>query len=90
MCQSQLEMKFKGQIYITLRSSVLDPAGTAVQSALQQMSYTVESVRIGKYVEVLLDAIDETTASAQLHQACDQLLANPVIEDYRFDLTAQS
>jgi len=77
-------MKFKAQIYVTLRPSVLDPAGTAVQSALMQQN--VESVRIGKYVEMLLDADDEAIASEQVHTACDRLLANPVIEDFRFDL----
>jgi phosphoribosylformylglycinamidine synthase len=82
-------MKFKAGIYVTLRPSVLDPAGTAVQHALQQMDYAVESVRIGKYIEITLDAADQSTASAQLHLACDQLLTNPVIENYRFELTVQ-
>ncbi|CAN1210299.1 phosphoribosylformylglycinamidine synthase subunit PurS [Tumidithrix helvetica PCC 7403] len=79
-------MKYKAKVFVTLRPSVLDPAGTAVQSALTQMSYNVESVRIGKYVEMVLDATDESEASDRLHQACDQLLANPVIENYRFEL----
>jgi phosphoribosylformylglycinamidine synthase subunit PurS len=82
-------MKFKAGIYVTLRPSVLDPAGTAVQHALQQMDYGVESVRIGKYIEIALNAEDESTASAQLHRACDELLTNPVIENYRFELTVQ-
>jgi phosphoribosylformylglycinamidine synthase len=47
----------------------------------------VEQVRIGKYVELTLTAADETAARQQLDQVCDQLLANPVIENYRFDLT---
>jgi phosphoribosylformylglycinamidine synthase PurS subunit len=83
----QQQMKFKAQVYVTLRPSVLDPAGTAVQSAMQQMDYHVESVRIGKYIEVLLDADSEATAKEQLDQVCDRLLANPVIENYCFELT---
>jgi phosphoribosylformylglycinamidine synthase subunit PurS len=79
-------MKFKAKIYVTLRPSVLDPAGTAVQSALSQIQQNVSSVRIGKYVEMILDADDEAIASAQVHTACDRLLANPVIEDFSFDL----
>ncbi|MEI6427650.1 MAG: phosphoribosylformylglycinamidine synthase subunit PurS [Pseudanabaena sp. ELA607] len=82
-------MKFKAQVYVTLRPSVLDPAGTAVQSALNQMDYHVEGVRIGKYVELVVDAPDQDAATQQLDQVCDQLLANPVIENYRFELLSQ-
>ncbi|WAL62007.1 phosphoribosylformylglycinamidine synthase subunit PurS [Thermocoleostomius sinensis] len=79
---------YHARIYITLRPSVLDPAGTAVQSGLQHLGYdNVEQVRIGKYVELMLRADDEATAQSQLDRICDQLLANPVIENYRFELT---
>jgi len=78
---------FQAQIYVTLRPSVLDPAGTAVQSGLIHMGYSnVEQVRIGKYVELTLTAVDQATAQQQLDRICDQLLANPVIENYRFEL----
>lgn len=79
--------KYQAQIYVTLRPSVLDPAGTAVQSGLQHLGYdTVEQVRIGKYIELTLGAASEAAAREQLDQMCDQLLANPVVENYRFDL----
>ena len=79
--------KYQAYIYVTLRPSVLDPAGTAVMSGLQHMGYdTVEQVRIGKYIELRLSAQDEDSARRQLNTICDQLLANPVIENYRFDL----
>jgi phosphoribosylformylglycinamidine synthase subunit PurS len=82
-----LKQKYHARIYVTLRPSVLDPAGTAVQSGLSHLGYTdVESVRIGKYVEVNLSATDETAARSQLDLMCDQLLANPVIENYRVEL----
>lgn len=78
---------YHSRIYVTLRASVLDPAGTAVQSGLQQLGYQgVSSVRIGKYIEVTLEAENETQADEQLHKMCDQLLANPVIENYCFEL----
>ncbi len=80
-------MKYQARIFVTLRPSVLDPAGTAVQSALKQMDYDVDSVRIGKYVEIVLDAADEKEAAKKLDETCDKLLANPVIENYRFELT---
>lgn len=78
---------YSARIYVTLRPSVLDPAGTAVQSGLAHMGYSnVEQVRIGKYVELTLNADSEAAATEQLDRMCDQLLANPVIENYRFEL----
>lgn len=78
---------YHARIYVTLRSSVLDPAGTAVESGLKQMGHTgVEEVRIGKYIEMKLTATDETDAKTQLDQMCDRLLANPVIENYCFEI----
>jgi phosphoribosylformylglycinamidine synthase len=79
--------KYQARIYVTLRPSVLDPAGTAVQSSLEHLGYNnVEQVRIGKYIELSLTAPNERDARAQLDHICDQLLANPVIENYRVDL----
>nr|WP_199316278.1 phosphoribosylformylglycinamidine synthase subunit PurS [Chroococcidiopsis sp. [FACHB-1243]] len=84
---SQVLRKYLARIYVTLRPSVLDPAGTAVQSGLSHMGYdNVEHVRIGKYIELQLTAVDEKIATEQLNRMCDRLLANPTIENYRFDL----
>ena len=83
-----MSVKYHARIYVTLRPSVLDPAGTAVESGLKQLSYEgVEGVRIGKYIELNLIAADESDAKVKLDQMCDRLLANPVIENYRFELT---
>ncbi|WP_204137912.1 phosphoribosylformylglycinamidine synthase subunit PurS [Halomicronema sp. CCY15110] len=82
---------YQAQIYVTLRPSVLDPAGTAVQSGLHHMGFTgVEQVRIGKYIQVTLTAEDEATARQQLDHMCDQLLTNPVIENYRVELAIKA
>ncbi|NJM48497.1 MAG: phosphoribosylformylglycinamidine synthase subunit PurS [Alkalinema sp. RU_4_3] len=79
--------RYQAQIYVTLRPSVLDPAGTAVESGLKHMGYdNVAGVRIGKYVELTLEAEDEAAAKTQVDRVCDELLANPVIENYRFEL----
>jgi phosphoribosylformylglycinamidine synthase len=79
--------KYQARIYVTLRPSVLDPAGVAVESGLKQLGYEgVEQVRIGKYIELMVSAGNERKAREQLDRICDQLLANPVIENYRFDL----
>lgn len=82
-----MQRKYLAKIFVTLRPSVLDPAGVAVQSGLKQMGYSdVEQVRIGKYIEVTFTSTDEDTARQNLDRMCDQMLANPVIENYRFDL----
>ncbi len=79
--------KFHARIYVTLRPSVLDPAGSAIQSGLHQLGYEgVEQVRIGKYIEVTLTAQDREQAELNLDQMCDRLLANTVIENYCFEL----
>jgi phosphoribosylformylglycinamidine synthase PurS subunit len=82
-----MTQKFNSRVYVTLRPSVLDTAGTAVESGLHQLGYQgVENIRIGKYIELTLTAESEELADKQLHEICDQLLANPVIENYSFDL----
>ena len=81
-------MQYQAKIYVTLRPSVLDPAGAAVRSGLHSLGYdTVEDLRIGKYLELTFSAPNEATAREQLDRMCDRLLANPVIEVYRFELT---
>ncbi|MEI2582113.1 phosphoribosylformylglycinamidine synthase subunit PurS [Scytonema sp. PRP1] len=83
-----MQTKYLAKIFVTLRPSVLDPAGVAVQSGLKQLGYDdVEQVRIGKYIELTLTSTDEGTARQNLDRMCDQMLANPVIENYHFDLT---
>ncbi|MEA5552330.1 phosphoribosylformylglycinamidine synthase subunit PurS [Anabaena cylindrica UHCC 0172] len=82
-----MQRKYLAKVFVTLRPSVLDPAGVAVQSGLKQMGFdNVEQVRIGKYMEVTIISPDDTKARQDMNQICDQMLANPVIENYRFDL----
>jgi phosphoribosylformylglycinamidine synthase PurS subunit len=84
-------LEFYARIYITLRPSVLDPAGTAVESGLHQLGYQeVTGVRIGKYIELKLKSDSEESAKQELAQMCEQLLANTVIENYCFELTLLS
>ncbi|MCL2497938.1 MAG: phosphoribosylformylglycinamidine synthase subunit PurS [Symbiobacteriaceae bacterium] len=74
---------FEAKIIVTLRSSILDPQGSAVATSLQSLSYPVPEVRIGKYMELTLQASDEQEATALLQIICQKVLANPVMEDYR-------
>ena len=77
----------KALIHVTRKPDVLDPQGKAIQRASQSLGYTgVESVRQGKLFEVELDATDEASARALLGDLCEKLLANPVIEDYRYEV----
>ena len=78
---------YHAHIHVTLRPSVLDPVGTALESSLKQLGYAgIEDVRVGKYLSLQIQAVDQATATEQLHEICDQLFANPVIENYRFEL----
>jgi phosphoribosylformylglycinamidine synthase subunit PurS len=82
-----VQTKYLAKIFVTLRPSVLDPGGVAVQSGLKQLGYeNVDQVRIGKYIELTITSSDEKKARQDLDNICDQMLSNPVIENYRFDL----
>jgi len=77
----------KAKVYVTIKENVLDPQGTAVQGALHSVGFNeVEKVRIGKYLELELDTADKTEAEARLKAMCEKLLANTVVEDYRYEL----
>ncbi|NLO96944.1 MAG: phosphoribosylformylglycinamidine synthase subunit PurS [Peptococcaceae bacterium] len=77
---------FKAKVTVTLKKSILDPQGSTVERALKSMGYPVESVRIGKYMEVVLAEEDKNKAEGLMHEICSKLLSNPVIEDYSFEL----
>jgi phosphoribosylformylglycinamidine synthase len=78
---------FLARIYVTLKPAVNDPQGLTVMGGLHSLGYeAVSDVRIGKYMEIRLDEDDPTVAERAVSQMCDQLLANPVIEDFRFTL----
>ena len=71
------------RVTVTLKPSLLDSAGRTVAGALQQLTYDeVQSVRIGKTIELQLDRVDD----ARIKEMCQKLLANPVIEDYRYEV----
>ena len=79
------------RVHVTLKPVVNDPQGLAVLGGLQQLGYaSVSGVRLGKYLELRLAAPDQAAAEAQIDEMCRRLLANPVIEDYRYSLEAIS
>ncbi|MGH7197536.1 MAG: phosphoribosylformylglycinamidine synthase subunit PurS [Candidatus Omnitrophota bacterium] len=77
----------KAKVYVTLKKSVLDPQGKAVQHALSTLGFNeVKDVRMGKYIELDLGNADKAQAEQKIKSMCEKLLANTVIEEYRFEL----
>ena len=68
------------------KPGILDPQGEAVQSSLRQLGFHVDEARVGRVIDLELDDGDETAARAELERACEQLLANPLIESYEIAL----
>ena len=78
---------FKAKIDVTLKKSVLDPQGQTVLHALHTLGHEgVESMRVGKHFEISLKAKDVKEAEANVRKMCDQLLTNPIIEDYALEV----
>lgn len=77
---------YRVKVYVTLKESVLDPQGSAVKNSLERLDYQgVEDVRIGKYMELKLQKGDGDL-DARVKEMCDKVLANPVIEDYTYEI----
>jgi phosphoribosylformylglycinamidine synthase len=75
------------KIYITLKSGVLDPQGKTIHHALDSLGYNeVEGVRLGKYVLIHLKNEDPERVKDRIEEMCQKLLANPVIEEYYFEI----
>ncbi len=80
-------MDFLAKIYVTLKPAVNDPQGVTVLGALKDLGFSSPAnVRVGKYLEVSLNAESQGAAKTQVDEMCKKLLANIVIEQYRFDL----
>ena len=78
---------FLAKIYIRLKPTVNDPQGLTIQGGLKQLGFdSVSSVRAGKFMEISLDETNEEQARAYVAEMCDKLLANPIIEEYTFEL----
>ena len=76
---------FSAEVYVVLKPLVNDPAGLVIRDGLHNIGFPdVDAVRSGKYLTIGLEAEDQADAEAQVEAMCTKLLANPVIEDYRF------
>lgn len=78
---------FLSKVRVTLRKSILDPQGKAVEHAVATLGVRgVQGVRMGKYVEFTVDGATEEEAKHATEEVCKKLLANPVMEDYHFEI----
>lgn len=79
----------KVTVFVMPKKNVLDPQGAAVAHAMQSLGFnSVGNVRVGKRVEIEIDAEDTPDLRRSLDRICDELLSNPVIEDYRYSVEA--
>jgi phosphoribosylformylglycinamidine synthase subunit PurS len=75
------------KIFVSLKTGVLDPQGKAIQRSLHTLGYNeVQDVRMGKYLEIEMAPASRQDAEIRVREMCNKLLANPVIEDYRFEI----
>jgi phosphoribosylformylglycinamidine synthase len=75
------------RIHITLKKDVLDPQGKVIANSLSNLGFEgIQSVRQGKYIEIILDGEDKNSATTKLNEMCEKLLANLVIEDYSVEI----
>ncbi len=78
---------FLAKIYVTLKPAVNDPPGQTVLAALRRMGYeSASDVRVGKFLQLKIEVMERLKAERQVDEMCQKLLANPVIEDYRFEM----
>ncbi|MFN0202979.1 MAG: phosphoribosylformylglycinamidine synthase subunit PurS [Bacteroidia bacterium] len=82
-------MKFKAQINIMPRPEILDPQGKATQHGLKNLGFNnVEGLRVGRRIELTLEAADQSAAEAEIQTACKKLLANTITEVFSFEVVA--
>jgi phosphoribosylformylglycinamidine synthase PurS subunit len=80
-------MRFLAKVHVTLKKSVLDPQGVAVKNALGSLGFKgIDSVRLGKLIEIRLEAKDAKAAKAQVEAMSKKLLANVVIESFDVEI----
>lgn len=79
----------KAKIHVTLKQGILDPQGKAIEHALESLGFkNTGNVRVGKYMELDLNESDKAKAEQSVKSMCEKLLANTIIEEYRYELSA--
>ncbi len=81
-------MSYAARVNVTLKPGIADPQGQTIERALPALGYDgVRDVRVGKMIELHVDAPDESEAKRRVEEMCERLLANPVIEAYEVTIT---
>ena len=81
-------MRWLAEVHVRLRSGIADPEGQTIAGGLRSLGFDVGDVRAGKLLRVTFDADDRTSAEATVAQMCSRLLANPVMEQADWELSA--
>ncbi len=82
-------MNFKAEIDVMPLKELLDPQGKAVEHSLDKLDFEVKDVRIGKHITIKLSAASKEEAHTKIESACKKLLANPIMEGYKFDIVVE-
>jgi phosphoribosylformylglycinamidine synthase subunit PurS len=77
----------RATVLVRPKDGILDPQGQAVESSLRQLGFPVGEARVGRVVDLQLEATDADQARAEVERMCEQLLANPLIESFQIELT---
>jgi phosphoribosylformylglycinamidine synthase len=78
----------KATVLVRPKSGILDPQGEAVESSLRQLGFGVDAARVGRVIDLEVDATDAAEARAEVERMCERLLANPLIESYEIEVGA--
>jgi phosphoribosylformylglycinamidine synthase PurS subunit len=78
----------RATVFVRPKAGILDPQGQAIEGSLRQLGFAVGEARVGRVVDLQLDASDPVAARAEVERMCEQLLANPLIESYEIELRA--
>lgn len=79
------------KIFVTLKNGVVDPQGITIKGALESLGYEgIANVRLGKYIQMELNCKSGKEAEKDIEEMCQKLLANPVIENYRYEIEKNS
>jgi phosphoribosylformylglycinamidine synthase len=76
----------KATVLVRPKQGILDPQGEAVETALEHLGFSVSGARVGKVVDIEVEATDPAEARAQVVKMCEQLLANPLMESYEVEI----
>jgi phosphoribosylformylglycinamidine synthase PurS subunit len=80
----------RATVLVRPKQGILDPQGQAVESSLHHLGFAVTGARVGRVVDLEVEAADPADARTQLERMCEQLLANPLIESYEISMNAQA